>query len=79
VTHRKQTHHRSRRPRPSPSTTPQPPPAPDADALAIAIERNDWERAALLLMLGVSAVARTLPAGDIDDLLALLDREEPAR
>lgn len=46
------------------------------DALAIAIEHNDWERAALLLMLGVSMAARSLPEGDIADLLAMLDQEE---
>jgi len=46
------------------------------DALAAAIERDDWERAALLLLLGVSVVARSLPEGQIDDVLALLDGEE---
>ncbi|MBI5288562.1 MAG: hypothetical protein HY873_06275 [Chloroflexi bacterium] len=46
------------------------------DALAAAIEHDDWERAALLLLLGVSAVARSLPEGQIDDVLALLDGEE---
>ena len=45
------------------------------DALAIAIQQNDWERAALLLMLGVSMAARSLGEGDIGDLLAALDGE----
>jgi hypothetical protein len=47
----------------------------DEDALAMAIQRNDWERAALLLLLGVSMAARSIGEGDIDDLLAALDGE----
>lgn len=46
------------------------------DALAIAIARNDWERAALLLALGLSLAARSLPDETIDDLLALMSNEE---
>lgn len=56
----------------------QPPPAvSQPDALAIAIARNDWERAALLLALGLSLAARSLPDETIDDLLALLERDDP--
>lgn len=48
-----------------------------AGALAVAIDRGDWERAALLLLAGVSAAARRVPAGTVDDVLALLSEEEP--
>jgi hypothetical protein len=51
--------------------TPHPPPA--ANALAIALADRDWERAALLLMLGVAQVVSTLPRETIDDVLALLE------
>jgi len=48
----------------------------DGDALAAALARADWERAALLLLLGVSMAARMLPEGAIDDVLAVLGAEE---
>jgi hypothetical protein len=47
-------------------------------ALAVAIRRGEWERAALLLLTGVSVAARAMPAGTVDDVLALLSREEGA-
>ncbi len=43
--------------------------------LAIAIQRGEWERAALLLLLATAAVARAAPPGTVDDLLALLADE----
>jgi hypothetical protein len=45
------------------------------DALTAAIERNDWERVALLVVLGASMAAQMVPEGTIDDLLAALDAE----
>lgn len=62
--------HRVLRPRAAPPTS-----AGD-DALAIAFQSNDLERAALLLLLGVSMVVRTVSAGTIDDVLALLSMDE---
>mgnify|MGYP001611494211 CR=1 FL=1 len=50
---------------------------PQGGALARAIERSDWERASLLLLIAVARVARNTPPGTIDDVLAFLsDREE---
>jgi len=49
--------------------------------LAAAIERQDWEAAAVCLLLGVARKARTLPPGAIDEVieaLAAID-ERPAR
>ena len=66
------THRRrptSRLAQPSPAV--QPPPADNA--LAIALGDRDWERAALLLMLGVSHTISTLPRDTIDDVLVLLE------
>jgi hypothetical protein len=45
-------------------------------ALALAIERSDWERASLLLLIAVARVARDTPQGDIDDVLAFLSGGE---
>ncbi len=47
-------------------------------ALALAIERSDWERASLLILIAVARVARSAPPGTIDDLLALMSLEEEA-
>ena len=44
-------------------------------ALAIAIERREWERVALLLLVAVARVAEAAPPGTIDELLSLLDAE----
>ncbi len=46
-------------------------------AMALAIERREWDRVALCLLLGVSIAARKAPPGTVDDLLALLAGEEP--
>jgi hypothetical protein len=52
-------------------------PQSQTGALALAIERGDWERASLLLLIAVARVARATPPGTIDDVLAFLsDREE---
>lgn len=42
------------------------------------IERGEWERAALLLLLGASRVLARLPSGRVDDLLAVLSQESDA-
>lgn len=52
--------------------------APADDALALAIAAKDWERAALLLVLGMHQAARLLPDATVDDLLALLADGEAA-
>jgi hypothetical protein len=44
-------------------------------ALAAAIERREWERVSLYLLLGVTAAVRAAPPGQIDDLIALLSGE----
>ena len=45
-------------------------------ALAAAIRRDDWELASLLLLDAIATVARTMPPGTIDELLALLSDTE---
>ena len=45
-------------------------------ALALAIERREWERVALLLLVAVARVAEAAPLGTIDELLSLLDAED---
>ena len=47
-------------------------------ALALAIERSDWERASLLLLLAVARAVRSAPPGTIDDVLALISFGEEA-
>jgi hypothetical protein len=51
---------------------------PDAPggALAAAIRSDDWERAALYLLLGFAHALRTYADGDIEDVLALLSEGE---
>lgn len=49
------------------------------DGIALAIERGEWERLALYLLLGVSVAASKAPPGTIDDLLALFDAGEERR
>ena len=46
-----------------------------ANAVALAVERADWERVALLVLIGVARVARELPGASVDDVLALLEEE----
>jgi hypothetical protein len=43
--------------------------------LAASIRRNEWERVALLLLIALTEASRALPAGDVDDVLALLAGE----
>jgi hypothetical protein len=43
--------------------------------LAGAIERNEWERVSLYLLLGVARALRSAPPGEIEDLIALLADE----
>ncbi len=43
--------------------------------LGAAIRRKDWERAALLLLIGLMEAARNAPPGTIDDVLELLSAE----
>jgi len=44
-------------------------------AIALAVERADWERVALLVLIGVARAARELPDATVDDVLALLEEE----
>jgi|GEM_PF-2489183 len=44
-------------------------------ALAIAIEKNEWELAALYLLLGVVQVAAALSPEAVHDLIEILDAE----
>jgi hypothetical protein len=48
---------------------------PSGNALALAIHDRNWERAALLLMLGVTQTMSMLPRQTIDDVIALLDSD----
>jgi len=48
---------------------------PQPPALTLAIERNDWERASLLLLIALAEAVRRAPAATIDDLLAALDAD----
>lgn len=49
-------------------------------ALALAVRRQEWERVALYLLLGVAAAARKAPPGAIDDVLdALAEMAEDKR
>jgi hypothetical protein len=44
--------------------------------LATAIRRKEWERAALLLLIGLLEAARNAPPGTIDDVLAMLGTDD---
>jgi hypothetical protein len=46
-----------------------------ARTLAAAIERGEWERVSLYLLLGVARTLRSAPPGQIEDLIALLADE----
>lgn len=57
------------------SRTPKRPPSgagPGESALALAICRENWEMAALCLLLGVSRAARALPEDTVEALLEIL-------
>jgi hypothetical protein len=43
------------------------------DALALAIERCEWERIALYLLIALARATQRLPPATVDDLLAALD------
>ena len=49
--------------------------------LEIAIEREEWEAAAMCLVLGIVEATRKLPAESVEELLSLLalDDEPPGR
>lgn len=47
--------------------------------LAAAIEREDWETAAICLLLGVSRAARTLPPEALEQMIELLAEDAPRR
>ncbi len=49
----------------------------DGGALALAIDRGEWERVSLYLLLGVAETARAASPGTIDDVIALLADEDP--
>ena len=48
------------------------------DALSLALERAEWERAALCLLIATAHAVRCLPDGAINELLAVLAAEAPA-
>jgi hypothetical protein len=49
---------------------------PASGALAMAIERRDWERVSLYLLIGVALAARAVPQATLDDLLDALTGDE---
>jgi hypothetical protein len=48
-------------------------------ALSVAIERENWELAALCLLLGVAKAAEALSAESVDALIELLAEPVPTR
>jgi hypothetical protein len=48
-------------------------PPRDRSLLAVAIEREDWDLAALCLLVGIARAAQKLPPETLDALLELLD------
>lgn len=47
--------------------------------LSVAIEREDWEAAALCLLLGAARVARLLPPQTLEEMIELLAEMTPHR
>ncbi len=47
-----------------------------ATAIALSIERREWERIALLLLIAAARVIAAAPPGTIDDVLAAFDAGE---
>lgn len=47
--------------------------------LAAAIEREDWDAAAVVLLLGVVEAARKLPPQTLEEMIALLAEKHPHR
>jgi hypothetical protein len=52
---------------------------PRRSVLAAAIEREDWEAAALCLLLGVARAARKLPPETLEEMIELLAETPPHR
>ncbi len=48
-------------------------------ALALSLQRREWERAALCLLVATAMVVRRMPQDGIDELIALLAGEEEQR
>lgn len=44
-------------------------------SVAASIRRKEWERVALLLLIGIAEASRKAPPGTIDDVLAMLSLE----
>ena len=47
--------------------------------LSVAIEREDWELAALCLLVGVARAARKLPPETLEEMIELLAEAPPHR
>ena len=47
--------------------------------LSVAIEREDWDAAAVVLLLGVVEAARLVPAETLEEMIALLSEKHPHR
>ena len=50
----------------------------DGEVIAAAMQRGEWERVALALLLGVAIAARSMSDASIDDLLTLLGGDDDA-
>ena len=48
----------------------------DGEVIAAAMQRGEWERVALALLLGVAIAARSMSDANIDDLLAFLSDDD---
>ena len=48
----------------------------DGEVIAAAMQRGEWERVALALLLGVAIAARSMSDANIDDLLVLLSDDD---
>lgn len=48
-----------------------------ASTLAVAIERQDWELAALCLLVGMTRAAEKLPADSVEALIEMLAEPAP--
>ena len=48
----------------------------DGEVIAAAMQRGEWERVALALLLGVAIAARSVSDANIDDLLAFLSDDD---
>ena len=50
----------------------------DGEVIAAAMQRGEWERVALALLLGVAMAARSMSDASIDDLLTFLTNDDDA-